>query len=432
MGFTKSFDQSFNPAFNQSANNYADAQRQKVAAAIAEQQRQAERDRQIADDAAQYGVSPIMGADGKLNAMATLGATQQAKGRFQLAQEAAARKARSADDLAAKATELGIDPAATAKPTNAPGWSVMAKEPAQIPAAPLAKRVADAASAAATKQAADTSRARAEASAPFESTYSPIGHYAKDGNYVGAAVRNTRTGEAGIMGADGKLAPIPEGAQPITPTAINKNIVDATTFKKFKTDLTDSERSLRQFERYATSVGGMNPGVQSLADRFTAGVKTLLGEGKLDPAELARKAAAGQLQGLLGGNRVSVVGGGVLTEQDAERIIQRLGGDVGAMQNKEVVMKALGELYQDRYAQYQDDYNFYNEAVDSYWGAKGFKKQDRTDFNGLFGGPASNGSVPAPVAEPKPAAAPRATTTGLSEAEANRLRELRAKLGAQP
>jgi hypothetical protein len=330
-------------------------------------------------------------------------------------------------ERAAKARELGIDP--TAKPAMAGPVNPFAS-PSVISAMtvgqqkPLEQQIAEKEMARKVEQAAAESKARAEATAPYENQYSQGDNMAVNGQFVGRAVRNNRTGEYGIMGQDGKITPIPEGAQPITPTAINKNIVSATDFKKFKTDLTDSERSLRQFERYANSVGGLDQGVASLADKVTAGFKTLFGSGKLNPDELARAAATGQLQGLLGGNRVSVVGGGVLTEQDAARIIQRLGGDVGALQNREVVMKALGELYQDRFAQYQDDFNFYNEAVDSYWGKKGFKRAPETTFNKLFGAQAVNGNTQAPAA---PVAAP--VQTSFDEAKMKRLQELRNKAG---
>jgi hypothetical protein len=290
---------------------------------------------------------------------------------------------------------------------NQPQLGAPAEGEAPGPFANVGSAIRDAMEKKRIENAAAESRARAEATAPFENRYSQGDNMAVNGQFVGRAARDQRTGSYGIVDDKGQMKAIPEGAQPITATAINKNIVGANDFKKFKTDLTDSERSLRQFERYASSVGGLEPGIAGLADKVTAGFKSLISGGQLDPQELARAAATGQLQGLLGGNRVSVVGGGVMTETDAARIIQRLGGDVGALQNRDVVMKALGELYQDRFAQYQDDVNFYNESVDSYWGSKGFKRATPTDFNSLFGQAAVNGSaMPAPAPGAPQSAAP--------------------------
>lgn len=395
---------------------------EQIRAKAAEDAAQRELDSYFGRNSAEVGQAPVVGADGKIDRVATGARIKAARAAYELAQRKAAIEQERNLNLGFKKEELGLGakPAMAAGPIKPAGGinqfaspelrgkldgteaAGMGVQPGGIS---LAREVYEAEKQAKIDEAAALSAARAKAADPYGDNFVQGDNYAINGEYIGRAVRDKRTGEYGIKGPDGKLMPIPEGAQPITATAINKNIVSANDFKKFKTDLTDSERSLRQFERYANSVGGMDQGVSSLADRFTAGMKTLLGTGKLSPDELARAAASGQLQGLLGGNRVSVVGGGVLTEQDAARIIQRLGGDVGALQNREVVMKALGELYQDRFAQYQDDFNFYNEAVDSYWGSKGFKRAPATDFNKLFGaGPAVNGNV-APTAQPTAAPA---------------------------
>jgi hypothetical protein len=177
---------------------------------------------------------------------------------------------------------------------------------------------------------------------------------------------------------------------------------------------------LRQLERYSNSVGGMNQGVSGIADAVMTYAKSLAGDAKLDPAELARAVAKGQQQGLLGGIRTSVVGPGVLTETDAARVLQRLGGDINALQNKETVGQAIAEIYQDRYAQYQDDVNFYNESVDSYWGSKGFKRATPTDFNSLFGQPAVNGTATGGPGANAPAAAPAADLAAAARAELER------------
>jgi len=57
-----------------------------------------------------------------------------------------------------------------------------------------------------------------------------------------------------------------------------------------------------------------------------------------------------------------------MTEQDVIRVLQRLGGDVDAFQNPEVVRRAIADVYSERYRRYQDNLNFYNMAVDNYYG----------------------------------------------------------------
>ena len=306
-------------------------------------------------------------------------------------------------ELGAKARQMGMNP--DAKP--AMGGPVNQYASPGVRSAmvvgnqkPLEQQIAEAEMAKRVEMAGAESAARAKAADPYGDNFVQGDNYAVNGQYVGRAVRDKRTGDYGIKGDDGKLAPVPEGATPITATAINKNIVSATDFKKFREDLTDSERSLRSLERYANSAGGFNQGIAGLADSVATMAKTLTDTGKLTPAELSRAVAKGQAQGLLGNIRTAVVGPGVLTEPDAARVLARLGGDVGALQNKEVLMQALSEIYQDKYAQYQDNFNFHNEAVDSYWGSKGFKRAPETTFSKMFGAPVENGNVPAPAAAP--------------------------------
>lgn len=212
--------------------------------------------------------------------------------------------------------------------------------------------------------------------------YTRTGPMSRDGKYIGDGAFDKRTGRTGIM-VNGELQPLPEGTEPITATGLQKSIPDQKQFRNLKGELTDAEISLRNMDRYMKSVGGSAQGVKRLATQFVTGLKTLVGQG-LNLQEIATKMAQGQMQGLLGANRTNVVGGGVMTEQDALRIIQRLGGDVNALQNPEIVRRAIGEVYSDRYAQYQDSLKFYNSAVGEYYGSKGFKPAEEVKFSESF------------------------------------------------
>jgi hypothetical protein len=244
----------------------------------------------------------------------------------------------------------------------------------------------------------------------------------KDGQYLGEGVFDTRTGKAGLMGADGKVGDLPPGAEPITATGLQKSIPDQKAFRNLKGELTDAEISLKNMDRYIKSVGDAGQGVQRLADKFSAGMKTLVGQG-LNPQEIATKMAEGQLQGLLGANRTNVVGGGVMTEQDALRIIQRLGGDFNSLSNPEIVRQAIGQVYSDRYKQYEDSFNFYNAAVGDYYGSRGFKPAERVEFSESF----TESEQPVAATE----SAKPAVGAGLSPEKQKRLTELRAKAAAK-
>lgn len=433
--FGRSFERAFTPAFQQSANAFASAEQDKMRAAIQQKSAQDARDRAIMDSAAEAG-GPVMNPDGSVNVVATAAKVARYNRQQEAIRQAATGKFNANMNTFQRARAAGINapeptlsfegeqaaPAAPAlsnsslPPYLAKPGAAMAPQQGQKP---LEQQIREAEEAREVDLATKTSKARAEATAPFENRFTQGDNLAVNGKPVGRAVRDLRTGEYGIMGSDGKIQPIPEGAEPITPTALQKDVPSIDSFRKFKTELTDAERSLTQIERYAKEVGGLNQGIAGLADKFSAGIKTLLGTGKLTPAELSRRLAEGNLQGLLGGNRLAVVGGGVMTEQDAQRIIDYLGGDVNAWQNKEQVMEALSQLYQDRRAQYDDNLKFYNAAVDSYYGTKGFDKREYKDYSPLF----------QPPAEAAPAGAPQAS--GLTPEKQARLNELRAKLNQQ-
>lgn len=215
--------------------------------------------------------------------------------------------------------------------------------------------------------------------------YRPIGGMInKDGTYLGQAMMDNRTGELFINGKGGERMPVPDGAEPVTATSLQKDIPSVESFKKMRLGLTEKETSLRKLDRYLSSQENASVGIQRMADKFTAGIKTLFGKDKLTQEELALKVGQGQLQGLIGANRLAVVGGGVMTEQDALRVIQALGGDFSALSNPEVVKTQIANLYFDTYKQYQDEYNFHNGAVKDYYGARGFKPAEPIKFNAKF------------------------------------------------
>jgi hypothetical protein len=58
----------------------------------------------------------------------------------------------------------------------------------------------------------------------------------------------------------------------------------------------------------------------------------------------------GQVQGLVGLFRTQIVGPGVVTEQDAQRIMSALGGDPSKLQNPVIVEQLLRDLYESKKA----------------------------------------------------------------------------------
>ena len=72
------------------------------------------------------------------------------------------------------------------------------------------------------------------------------------------------------------------------------------------------------------------------------------------------------MQGLLGAQRLSDVGGGVMTEQDALRVISALGGDISTLQNPEIVEAQIQRIYNERYQLYEADIGILNRQRSIY------------------------------------------------------------------
>ena len=142
-------------------------------------------------------------------------------------------------------------------------------------------------------------------------------------------------------------------------------IPDFKTFTGLAKDLTTDERSMKKISNYFANIKNANIGLERLGDQISQWAKTLAGSVDLTIPQLARSIAEGQLQGMVGANRLDTVGGGVMTEKDAWRVVTRLGGDVDSLQNPAVVAKQLRLIYADKARQYNNDILGYNIGVNT-------------------------------------------------------------------
>jgi hypothetical protein len=129
--------------------------------------------------------------------------------------------------------------------------------------------------------------------------------------------------------------------------------MNGSQFYKLSSELADEERSLREMSKYMENVKSTGEGFGLIADQLSAHFNTLFGD-ELTPAQYRTLLETGQLQGLLGGFRKEVIGGGVMTEKDAERVLARLGGDVSLLRNKAVAEQLLGELFEEKARRYNE------------------------------------------------------------------------------
>lgn len=143
--------------------------------------------------------------------------------------------------------------------------------------------------------------------------------------------------------AQGTKKAIPFGVQNITPG--EGAALPRGPFEKKELEFLDVTESLRKKDEYLGAVESAEQGWKLAADNLMASVKTFFDSGQLTPQELATREGQAKLQGLIGASRLAMLGPGPVTEYDAARIVQGVGGDVNAWQNKEVVAKVLGDLY---------------------------------------------------------------------------------------
>lgn len=189
-----------------------------------------------------------------------------------------------------------------------------------------------------------------------------------NGNFAGFTFVDATDGKVKVRKLNGQMVDLTQDYIPATASSFQKDVLPINDFMKLRGQLTDDEISLNRMARYAEKVQGLPVGIDRLANEWSSRFRTLFGSKVLTPEQINQALAKGELQGLIGATRIATVGGGVMTEQDAIRVLQRLGGDVDALQNPEIVRRAIADVYAERYRRYQDNVNFYNMAVENYYG----------------------------------------------------------------
>jgi hypothetical protein len=173
--------------------------------------------------------------------------------------------------------------------------------------------------------------------------------------------------------------PIPPDAQPRTEGYFNLGVPTFGQFGKLKEDLVGDETSLLNLASYLGNQDTSEIGWRRVADQLSAWYKTFFSSNAkrldLTEKELALRVAGGELEGLLGKFRIETVGGGVMTEIDALRIIRNLGGTVSALQNPEVLQRQVSRLFVNKHRLYTSHLEQYNAAVEARYKDLGHKRK---------------------------------------------------------
>jgi hypothetical protein len=160
---------------------------------------------------------------------------------------------------------------------------------------------------------------------------------------------------------------------------LGKRDLSIGQFLKVRKSVVDDEKSLRKLATFITREEGLAQGMEKLVDQFATFTKTLQDGNDLTDRELAQAVQEGTLQGLIGAFRLEVVGGGVMTEQDAIRILTAIGGDPANLtRNKEAAISLLSNIFAEKHQLYQDNLLVYNNERGAF---TGYDKKEPFELN---------------------------------------------------
>jgi len=191
------------------------------------------------------------------------------------------------------------------------------------------------------------------------------------GKRVGRAIFNPTPkegeGYVSVIDDSGKTRPLAANERSVEDSLIKDLVIPQERFYTLEKEVKQSKQSIRKLDSYLDNISKSKEGVGRTADQFIALGKTFFSEilpekyRSYSKSQLSAAIAAGELQGLIGSSRLEVVGGGVMTEQDALRIIGYLGGDVTSTQSKEVVEAQIKKILREKAENHNISAMQYNE-----------------------------------------------------------------------
>jgi len=187
----------------------------------------------------------------------------------------------------------------------------------------------------------------------------------KDGSIVGQALLNPdpdATNRYVVRTEDGTERPMLPNEEFMSDEKFKKIVLQERDMGKLADDISGAERAVRLLQRYSKEQGGTRTGFNRIVDSVMGGFNTFINK-DLTQEQLNLVLSSGTLQSLIGNYRIETVGGGVMTEQDALRVISALGGDVTALQSPQRVKEAIQNLLFEKMQTYNQKAKRYNAQV---------------------------------------------------------------------
>ena len=151
--------------------------------------------------------------------------------------------------------------------------------------------------------------------------------------------------------------------RPTTDAQIAAGMLTAKEMNKLQGDIKNERDSGGKLQDYLINQKDREVGFKLLADNFVGLFKTTMGQNNLTEDELKKRILDADFQSLLGGFRIETVGPGVMTEYDAQRIVESLGGQPGATQNPTLVASVLRDIFRRKVDRINMLQNQYNEQI---------------------------------------------------------------------
>ena len=159
----------------------------------------------------------------------------------------------------------------------------------------------------------------------------------------------------------GTNEPLPAGSLEFGPS-------DLPTFKnlsEFNDRVTEEEQKLIALDKYKNALETAPDGLARTVQAMNMILQTLSSNPEFKKGDLATGRARAMLQGLIGRYKDDIVGGGVMTEQDALRVIEALGGQVSAFNPSALQISLIDDYRVNSKQKYDAALERYNKAYET-------------------------------------------------------------------
>jgi len=153
-----------------------------------------------------------------------------------------------------------------------------------------------------------------------------------------------------------------------TSSQLGSEVVGRKAFDKtYLQPIKEGEQAVRSLLRFEDAILGTNAGARGVLESATGKFKALIDEtGAVSPEEISQLVASDKAQSIVGQLREEVVGGGVMTEQDAQRVLMAFGGDpTGFFANPQKTLTLVRQIMEDKYMNLKANYDKYNNVAEN-------------------------------------------------------------------